>query len=305
MSPRWRSLLVESGILQVKRKVSYRVSSHVRVAKLTTKTCHRAIRSHFPTCPFMLAASRISLKCCASSGPLELRPIENHPTISLRFMFRFVYTEIINVTSLSWNRATWKWHMIRQRQIRKFSSLFAQRELKWNLFFEKKRREKSRWIKLRKNFPPHWPERWMSPWTGDSFVHALSTSSSVQSPDPCCWRGKASHTYRVLCPAKDAESDFPSQSQPSIDPWCRCSRSRQAARVRRHAAASMSLIPCCRILRETTNRLTMRSTGWRKMFSSLSCSIILSNWVHSPLNWSAALMATTNSSPTRGRLSQS
>lgn len=84
-------------------------SKHQKEFKLlTTKTCHRAIKSHFPTWPFMLAASRISLKCWASSGPDELSPSENQPTISLRFMFRFAYTEIMRVTSLSWNSATFE-----------------------------------------------------------------------------------------------------------------------------------------------------------------------------------------------------
>lgn len=45
--------------------------------------------------------SRISFQCAISSGPDGFRPRLNHPTISLRFIFRFAYTEIISVTSFS------------------------------------------------------------------------------------------------------------------------------------------------------------------------------------------------------------
>lgn len=43
-----------------------------------------------------------------SSSPLLLRPSENQPIISFLFMLRLLYTEIIRVTSGSWNSATWR-----------------------------------------------------------------------------------------------------------------------------------------------------------------------------------------------------
>lgn len=139
-------------------------------SKLTTKTCHRAIKSHFPTWPLMLAASRMSLKCCASSGPDELSPSENHPTISFRFMFLLAYTEIINVTSLSWKSATCV-----QKKLLEISSKYVKFLCK--------------------------PERWKFPWTTDLAGHVWLRFSIVQFPVPCCWRDTTLHMCRALFPA--------------------------------------------------------------------------------------------------------
>uniref|UniRef100_A0A182ML46 WD repeat-containing protein 55 homolog n=1 Tax=Anopheles culicifacies TaxID=139723 RepID=A0A182ML46_9DIPT len=66
----------------------------------STRTCQRVISSDREL------DSRISFQCIISSGPLELSPMLNQPTISLRFMLRFAYTDTMSVTSFSWNIAT-------------------------------------------------------------------------------------------------------------------------------------------------------------------------------------------------------